>query len=255
MRWSIQQVARISGVTARTLRYYDEIGLLRPAHVGTNGYRYYEREQLLRLQQILLLRELGLDLTTIASVVDAQNDPIEALRRHHRRLLDERGRLDRLVATVAATITHLEEGTDMAEDELFEGFELSPDYVRDLEAQRIQNTGDTEQPELAQVKQNTADWTDQDYSQFNADGAELTRRLLDLLRQGIPADADKVFAVLDDDLAMQRKLWEPDKTSYIALANSLAEPSELRSFYDAQDPRLSGYLRTAMLAYAEQRMP
>ena len=62
MTWSIQQVARVSGVTARTLRYYDEIGLLRPDSLGSNGYRYYERQQLSRLHQILLLRELGLDL-------------------------------------------------------------------------------------------------------------------------------------------------------------------------------------------------
>jgi DNA-binding transcriptional MerR regulator len=87
MSWSIQQVARLSGVTARTLRYYDEIGLLRPARVGANGYRYYDREQLLRLQQILLLRELGLDLTTIRGVADAEHDPVETLRHHHRRLL------------------------------------------------------------------------------------------------------------------------------------------------------------------------
>jgi 8-oxo-dGTP diphosphatase len=120
MSWSIQQVARVSGVTARTLRYYDEIGLLLPARVGTNSYRYYEREQLLRLQQILLLRELGLDLATIGGVVDAEHDPIEALRRHHRRLLDEWGRLHRLAATVAATIKHLEEGTEMPAENLFE---------------------------------------------------------------------------------------------------------------------------------------
>jgi DNA-binding transcriptional MerR regulator/ADP-ribose pyrophosphatase YjhB (NUDIX family) len=120
MSWSIQQVARVSGVTARTLRYYDEIGLLRPARVGTNGYRYYEREQLLRLQQILLLRELGLDLATIGGVVDAEHDPIDTLRRHHRRLLDEWERLHRLAATVAATVKHLEEGTDMPAENLFE---------------------------------------------------------------------------------------------------------------------------------------
>jgi DNA-binding transcriptional MerR regulator len=62
MTWSIQQVARMSGVTARTLRYYDEIGLLHPDSVGTNGYRQYERTQVPRLQHILLLRDLGLDL-------------------------------------------------------------------------------------------------------------------------------------------------------------------------------------------------
>lgn len=120
MGWSIQQVARLSGVTARTLRYYDEIGLLRPARVGANGYRYYEHEQLLRLQRILLLRELGLDLATIGSVVDAEHDPVEALRHHHRRLLDEWERLRRLAGTVAATIDHLEEGIDMPAEDLFE---------------------------------------------------------------------------------------------------------------------------------------
>jgi DNA-binding transcriptional MerR regulator len=88
--------------------------------VGANGYRYYEHEQLLRLQQILLLRELGLDLTTIGSVVDAEHDPVEALRRHHRRLLDEWERLRRLTGTVAATIKHLEEGIDMPAEDLFE---------------------------------------------------------------------------------------------------------------------------------------
>lgn len=125
MSWSIQQVARVSGVTARTLRYYDEIGLLRPARVGAGGYRYYELEQLLRLQQILLLRGLGLDLATIGGVVDAERDPIEALRRHHRRLLDERGRLERLTGTVAATIEHLEDGSDMPAEDLFDA--MTPD--------------------------------------------------------------------------------------------------------------------------------
>lgn len=102
------------------MRYYDEIGLLRPARVGANGYRYYDRRELLRLQQILLLRELGLDLTTIGGVVDAEHDPIEALRHHYRRLLDERERLHRLAGTVAVTIKHLEDGTDMPAENLFE---------------------------------------------------------------------------------------------------------------------------------------
>lgn len=66
MAWSITAVAKMSGVTSRTLRHYDEIGLLPPAWIGGNGYRYYEDEQLLRLQQILVLRELGVGLSEIA---------------------------------------------------------------------------------------------------------------------------------------------------------------------------------------------
>lgn len=255
MSWSIQQAARVSGVTARTLRYYDGIGLLRPARVGTNGYRYYEREQLLRLQQILLLRELGLDLTTIGQVVDAQRDPIEALRQHQRRLLDERGRLDRLAATVATTIEHLEEGTEMPAERMFEGFEMSPQHLDDLEARRVESTGSTQQPEIAEIKCNTAQWSEQDWSQFNADGHDLTRRLVALLRDGVAADDPETFAVLNDDLALQRRLWSPDKASYIEQAKGLQEPSELRSYYNAQDPRLADYLREAMLAYADRRMP
>ncbi|TPG37285.1 MerR family transcriptional regulator [Mycolicibacterium hodleri] len=92
------------GVTARTLRHYDDIGLLPTSEVGADGYRYYDRGQLLRLQHILLLRELGVDLATNRAVVDEQRNPAETQRAHHRRLLDERERLDRLAHTVTVTI-------------------------------------------------------------------------------------------------------------------------------------------------------
>ena len=89
MAWSIVEVARMAGVSSRTLRHYDSIGLLPPAFVGANGYRYYEREQLHRLQQILLLRELELGLPQIARILDGQQDRIAALRAHQRWLEEE----------------------------------------------------------------------------------------------------------------------------------------------------------------------
>ena len=70
--WSIQDVARLAGTTSRTLRHYDEIGLLKPSRVGSNGYRYYDGDALLQLQRILLLRELGLGLPAIAEVFQQQ---------------------------------------------------------------------------------------------------------------------------------------------------------------------------------------
>jgi MerR family transcriptional regulator, thiopeptide resistance regulator len=78
--------------------------------------------------------------------------------------------------------------------------------------------------------------------------------MVKLLRDGVAPDAAETFAVLDDDLALQRKLWSPNRAGYIALALALDEPSELRSYYDAQDPHLAGYLRDAMLAYANSRL-
>jgi DNA-binding transcriptional MerR regulator len=247
MTWSIQEVARMSGVTSRTLRYYDEIGLLRPDSVGSNGYRYYKRAQLFRLQQILLLRELNLDLATVKAVVDAHQDPIDALRGHHRRLLEERGRLDRLAETVAATTTHLEEGTDMPAENLYQGFEFGPEYI-DRELERNKH------PEVSELKNRTAAWSEEQFQSFNDQGAQLESRLLALLRSGVPHDDPVTLTVLDDDLALQKKIWSPDKDGYTALAESLSEPSEWRAPMDSLNPRLAAYLRSAMLAYANDRM-
>jgi DNA-binding transcriptional MerR regulator/ADP-ribose pyrophosphatase YjhB (NUDIX family) len=128
----------MSGVTARTLRYYDEIDLLPPAEVGANGYRYYGHEQLLRLQDILLMRELGVDLATIRTVVDQRRDPVDTLHAHHRRLLDERERVDRLAHTVTVTITRLEQGDDMPAESLFSA--MTPEraaYLTGLPKKRV----------------------------------------------------------------------------------------------------------------------
>ncbi len=238
MSWSIQQVARLSGVTARTLRHYDDIGLLRPARVGANGYRYYEQAELLRLQQILLLRELGVDLPTIAAVVDGARDPIEALRGHHRRLVEQGAWLDRLVRTVAATIAHLERGTDMPAEELFAGFRFTREVLADLEARTIEQTGQTEQPHFAEIKRRTEDWTDDQFRQVEREGAEIELRLLALLRDGVAS----------------RKLWTPDRESYAGLGKAFATAPGLRAHLDARDPRLADYMRDAMVAYADTRM-
>jgi len=80
--WSIQDLARAAGTTSRTLRHYGQLGLLPPSRIGANGYRYYDQDSLLRLQRILLLRELGLGLPVIAEVLAGEQDTAAALRTH-----------------------------------------------------------------------------------------------------------------------------------------------------------------------------
>src|SRR6478735_11281239 len=92
MDWSIQDIARLAGTTSRTLRHYDDIGLLPPSRIGANGYRYYDRVALVRLQRILLLRDLGLGLPAIAEVLESQTDAAPALRNHLTWLQSERER-------------------------------------------------------------------------------------------------------------------------------------------------------------------
>src|SRR5690242_18343147 len=124
--WSIAEVARMSGITARTLRHYDAIGLLPPAGVSASGWRRYGRAELLRLQRLLLLRELGLSLPAIAEVLAEEpaggaGATIDALRRHEEWLVGERARLGALLATVRKTIDGMERGSEMDAEGLFEG--------------------------------------------------------------------------------------------------------------------------------------
>ena len=123
MDWSIQEIARLTGTTSRTLRHYDAIGLLPPTSIAANGYRCYDETALVRLQRILLFKELGLPLTTIAEVLDRRDDPIAALSQHLVSLGHERDRLDRQFAAVTATITRLKAGEPLMAEEMFDGFD------------------------------------------------------------------------------------------------------------------------------------
>jgi DNA-binding transcriptional MerR regulator len=121
--WPIQDVARMAGTTSRTLRHYDEIGLLRPTRVGGNGYRYYDATALLQLQRILLLRELGLGLPAIAEVFHQQTDAVKALTRHLEWLRQEQERLSRQILSVRQTIETVEGGGELMAEKMFDGFD------------------------------------------------------------------------------------------------------------------------------------
>jgi len=123
MEASIQEVARLTGTTSRTLRHYQAVGLLEPSRVGANGYRWYDEDTLVRLQRILLLRELGLGLPEIGRALDAHDDELAALRRHLEHLRAEARRLDRLVASVERTITAREDGAGLMAEDMFDGFD------------------------------------------------------------------------------------------------------------------------------------
>ncbi|HWD61019.1 MAG TPA: MerR family transcriptional regulator [Humibacter sp.] len=120
---SIQQLARLTGTTSRTLRHYDDIGLLKPSRIGQNGYRYYDGDALVRLQRILLLRELGLGLPAIAEVLERQTDAVPALQHHLSWLRAERERLARQAASVASTIDALQRGEPIMAETAFDGFD------------------------------------------------------------------------------------------------------------------------------------
>lgn len=123
MEWSIQDIARLAGTTSRTLRHYDDVGILPPSRIGSNGYRYYDEDALARLQRILMLRELGLGIPAIAEVLAGQRDHARALVTHLRWLREEKVRLDRQIASVETTIRKMKGGEQLMAEEMFDGFD------------------------------------------------------------------------------------------------------------------------------------
>jgi DNA-binding transcriptional MerR regulator len=250
MAWSIAQVARMSKVTSRTLRHYDEIGLLPPAWVGANGYRYYEQEQLLRLQQILVMRELGLGLDAIKEIVHRGRDQVEVLKMHRGWLFAERDRFARLAQTVTRTIEELEGGENVTSmDHWFEGFDSAKqDELREEARQRW----GAEQVDAANahVKDKSKEW-------WQAQGAEWAThlsalvRLIDAGRQ--PGDAE-VLDVLDGHYQWLSGYWTPNRESYTGLGDLYADDPRFRANFDRTDPRLAEFMRAAMAAYARARL-
>lgn len=120
--YTVKELTRMTGLTPRTLRYYDAIGLLRPARARENGYRLYGAQEVDRLQQILLYREMGLPLEDIRRILDAPDfDRAGALREHLSRLLERRREVDALIRAVRGTLQEIEGGNTMTDSEKFEG--------------------------------------------------------------------------------------------------------------------------------------
>ncbi len=133
MEYSIQQVAKAAGTTSRTLRHYDDVGLLRPSRVGLNGYRYYDDASLVRLQRVLLLRQLGLGLDAIRNVLNAQDtgpsvearilsDHLDLLREDQRRLAAQIASVERTIAALTKSKKDTE-GKNLMAENIFDGFD------------------------------------------------------------------------------------------------------------------------------------
>jgi DNA-binding transcriptional MerR regulator len=127
MAHTVKQVAEMSGVSVRTLHFYDETGLLKPARHGANGYRFYEEPQLLILQQILFYRELGFELKQIKGILGrADFEKVAALQSHRKVLKEKLARTRTLMETIDKTIEHLRGTKEMQSKEMFLGFSVAP---------------------------------------------------------------------------------------------------------------------------------
>jgi DNA-binding transcriptional MerR regulator len=248
--WSIAEVAKLSGLTSRTLRHYDDIGLLAPAFVAANGYRHYGQEELLRLQQILVLRELGVGLPEIARILDEQTDRVQALREHHRRLLAERDRLTRLAATVARTIGELEHyagGTVKINrpENLFEGFD-DAQYADEARARW---------PEQYERSRRYADsLTAEEKERMGRETTAQMVRMAEFMAAGKPVDDEEVQDEVDAHYRWLSPFWTPDAEAYKRLGRMYVDDERFTATYDKIAVGLAAYFRDAIEVYADTRL-
>ncbi|MEZ5116194.1 MAG: TipAS antibiotic-recognition domain-containing protein [Candidatus Nanopelagicales bacterium] len=247
----IHEVARLAGVTSRTLRHYDAVGLLSPAAVAANGVRWYGDPELLRLQEILLLRATGLGLRDIAAVLAGETDRVAALRTHRQRLVAEAEALAALVVTVDRTIAGLEEGREMAPEELFEGFDgVDPQTQARHERELEERYGPAVREHIDQSHRRVAAMTPQDKAAVGQDLEVLESRMAALLAAGHgPGDAE-VQAVVADHYAWVCRFWTPDADAFAGLGDLYVDHPEFRAHYEDRAPGLAEFYRDAMTDYA-----
>lgn len=248
----IAALARVSGVTSRTLRHYDAIGLLRPAATRSGGRRLYGRDEVLRLQRILILRSLGLGLDAIAAVLDTEVDEAAALREHRARLRAERVRLDALLATVDRTIDHLEKGSPMSSEDVFAGLPgYDAEQQREFEAEAAARWGqDTVDDSRARI----SGWTRDDAAASTEEHAALSRGLAALMTEGAAAEDPRVQALVARHHAWVSQFWTPDADAYEGLGRMYVDDQRFAATYDAFAPGLAAYLRDAIAVYAVERL-
>jgi DNA-binding transcriptional MerR regulator len=248
MAWSIAEVARASGVTSRTLRHYHSIGLLVPARTAPNGRRYYEQEQLLRLQQILLLRDLGLSLDVVAEVIEhrSSHDTIEVLARHKEWLLREQLRLGQLVRTVDSTIENLRKGGEMSPEKVFEGFEHNP-----YEAEARERWGDEA---VDASYQRMRGWTEADAEKARTGYTRVHEGLAALKAEGADVTELSVQELIQLHYEVTCLFWTPTREAYRNLGQMYVDDERFRQNIGNGDDTVVEYLRDAMAVYAENRL-
>ncbi|MFF3745228.1 MerR family transcriptional regulator [Streptomyces kronopolitis] len=253
MAWSISEVSRMSGVTSRTLRHYDEIGLLPPAWIGGNGHRYYEEADLLRLQQILLMRELDLGLREIQAVLDSRLDRVSVLREHHQRLLAERDRLETLARTVGRTLAALEEdedGNGMTKinrpENLFEGFEHRAEDEAEVRERWPAQWEESRQAVETMTAGDTERWQREVTAQMI--------RLAEHMVAGTPVADPAVQAEIDTHYRGICRFWTPNACGYKGLGRTYVEDPRFRTNFDKIAEGLAAYQRDAMDVYADARL-
>jgi DNA-binding transcriptional MerR regulator len=252
MAYTVKKLAQISGVSVRTLHFYDEVGLLKPAYCGANGYRFYEEPQLLMLQQILFYRKLGFELKQIKRIVGRSDfDKIAALESHRKVLRKDLAKTQELIRTIDKTIAHLKGTKKMKSQELFVGFD--PEQQAKHEQDLIDRFGEPMRESIAASKVRVKNWKQADWVKAGVAFNEICKDLVSALEQKLAAESPDVQRIIRRHYEWLKQFWTPTRERYTVHTLMITD-SELRKAYEAHHPQLPEFIAAGIKTFAEQEL-
>ena len=247
MEYTIQELSHLSGVTPRTLRWYDQIGLLKPSRTSSSGYRYYGPAQVDQLQVILFYRALGVELAQIkACLYDPSFDRLSALRSHLDALTARRAHLDRLIQSVKATIHAEERNEIMSDEEKFEAFKRRVvEQNEQSYGQEARNLYGDAQVDAAQAA--VMNLTAAQYRSWTDLGQEIQQRLEDAIRNGLAPESEEgrqIASLHRQWLTVTGNAYDPAK--HRGIAELYVTDERFAAYYDKAQPGCARFLRDAI---------
>ena len=249
MEYTVQKLSRMSGISTRTLRYYDEIGILKPARINSSGYRVYGQSEVNLLQQILFYKELGVELERIKEILSAPSfDSVAALKEHREKLLEKRKRLDTLIANVEKTIAAFEGRVVMSDWEKFEGFKqkMLDENERKYGSEIREKYGEEQ---VKKANEKFMGMSKEQYEKVQKLNDDLMATLKEAFATGDPAGE---LAQKAADLHRQWLCcyWDTyTREAHAGVTQMYVDDERFTAYYDRKQPGLAKFLRDAVFIY------
>ncbi|MBC1433743.1 MerR family transcriptional regulator [Listeria rocourtiae] len=252
MEYTVQKLGLLAGVSTRTLRYYDEIGILKPARINSSGYRIYGQTEVDKLQQILFYREMNVSLEQIKAILEQPDfDEAEALRKHRASLLDKRKQLDELICNVEKSIAHSERRITMTDQEKFEGFKQKMiDDNEEKYGEEIREKYGEDQINKSNAK--LKGMSEAEMERINQLAEDILANLQVAYETGDAAgeEAQAVAAMHKEWLSAY---WDTySKEAHAGLAQMYVDDERFTAYYDKKQPGSAAFLRDAIVIFTSK---
>ncbi|BCJ93718.1 MerR family transcriptional regulator [Anaerocolumna cellulosilytica] len=251
MEYTVQKLARLAGVSPRTLRYYDELGLLKPARINSSGYRIYGKPEVNLLQQILFYRELGVSLDGIKDIITTPSfNSLAALKEHHKKLLAKKKQLELLIINVEKTIVSTEGRITMSDNEKFKGFKQNL-IAENEAAYGVEIREKYGEEAINQSNQKLMNLTEEQYNQVKALEEDLFQTLSAAYETGNPAGAlaQKAANLHKQWLCFFWEQYSPE--AHAGLAQMYVADERFKAYYDKAQSGTTEFLKDAILNFTK----